>query len=442
MGASIENTTTPRVIVIGGGFGGLYACKELSHREVTVTLIDRTNHHLFQPLLYQVATAGLSPGDVAQPTRHILRRAKNIEVIMGEVAAIEPDNKAVVLVDGRKYSYDYLIVAAGARHSYFGHEDWESDAPGLKSLEDALELRRRILSTFELAESLTETEARAQALTFVIVGAGPTGVEMAGAISELARKTLAEDFRHIDVHKTRVVLLEGASRVLPSFPEDLSRSAQRQLEQLHVEVHTGVLVKNVTADGVLAEDHFIPARTVIWAAGNAAAPIGKSLGAPTDRMGRVIVEPDLSIPGHPEIFAIGDMAQYKHQGKQPLPGLSPVAMQMGRHAARNIMRLVARQRTAKFRYFDKGYMATIGRNKAVANLHLLHFGGFFAWAAWLFVHLIFLIGFENRISVLIQWAWAYFTFSRGSRLLYGRFQPRVVRDQSTESSEEGVARSE
>ena len=423
MGASIENTSKPRVIVIGSGFGGLYACKELSHREASVTLIDRTNHHLFQPLLYQVATAGLAPGDIAQPARHILRRAKNIEVVMGEVSAVEPDSKTVVLADGRKYSYDYLIVAAGARHSYFGHDDWERDAPGLKSLEDALELRSRILSAFELAESVAELEARERALTFVIVGAGPTGVEMAGAISELARKTLADDFRHIDVHKTRVVLLEGAPRVLPSFPEDLSRSAQRQLEQLQVEVHTGVLVKNVTADGVQAGDHFIPARTVVWAAGNAAAPIGKTLGAPTDRLGRVIVEPDLSIPGHPEIFAIGDMAQYKHQGKQPLPGLSPVAMQMGRHAARNIMRLVAHQRTTKFHYLDKGYMATIGRNKAVADLHLMRYGGFFAWATWLFVHVIFLIGFENRISVLIQWAWAYFTFSRGSRLLYGRFQP-------------------
>jgi NADH dehydrogenase len=428
METSVARTESlPEVVIVGGGFGGLYAAKELAGKDVRVTLIDRTNHHLFQPLLYQVATAGLSPADIAQPIRHILKEAKNIEVILGDVDEIDTTSKQVHTTNNLTYSYDYLIVAAGARHSYFGHDEWEAFAPGLKNLEDALEVRRRILSAFEAAEMATSEEDRQAALTFVVVGAGPTGVEMAGATVELARRSLSEDFRRIDPRATRVLLFEGGPRVLPAFRENLSHSALKQMESMGIEVRTGTMVKDVTNRGVTANGEFIASRTVIWAAGNAAAPIGKSLGAETDRAGCVLVNEDLSVPGHPEIFAIGDMTCFKHQTGKPLPALSPVAMQMGRHAAKNILSLLGGHKPVSFRYFDKGSMATIGRNKAIADLKFVRFGGYLAWLTWLFVHLIFLIGLRNRLLVFFQWTWAYFTFARGARLIYGGFRPRIGR---------------
>jgi NADH dehydrogenase len=430
--APIESS--PNVVIVGGGFGGLYAAKELAEKDVRVTLIDRTNHHLFQPLLYQVATAGLSPADIAQPIRHILKEAKNIEVVMAEVDRIDTNSKQVHASNDMTFPYDYLIVAAGARHSYFGHDEWEQFAPGLKSLEDALELRRRILNAFEAAETAKSEETRRAALTFVVVGAGPTGVEMAGAVAELARHTLAEDFRRIDPRATRVLLVEGVSRVLPAFREDLSRSALKQLQSLGVEVRTGTTVKEVTNHGVTMNGEFIPSSTVIWAAGNAAAPIGKSLGAETDRAGRVIVNEDLSVPGHPEVFAIGDMASFKYQTGQPLPALSPVAMQMGRRAAKNILCHLQGQKPVAFRYLDKGTMATIGRNKAIADLKFIRFGGYLAWLSWLFVHLIFLIGLRNRLLVFFQWTWAYLTYGRGARLIYGMFKPQIERAREKEEA--------
>jgi NADH:ubiquinone reductase (H+-translocating) len=423
MPASAQTSESlPQVIIVGGGFGGLSAAKELAGKAVRVTLIDRTNHHLFQPLLYQVATAGLSPADIAQPIRHILRDAKNIEVMLGEVEWIDCDEKQVRTADNVSYPYDYLIIAAGARHSYFGHDEWEAFAPGLKSLEDAIELRRRILSAFEAAELATSEEDRQAALTFIIVGAGPTGVEMAGATAELAHKTLSEDFRRIDSRLARILLLDGAPRVLPSFSEDLSRSALAQLRRMEVEVHTGAIVKEVGDRGVTVNGEFVPSRTVVWAAGNAAAPIGKSLGANVDRAGRVIVNENLSIPGHPEIFAIGDMTCFKHQTGQPLPGVSPVAMQMGRRASKNILLHIQGEKAEPFRYFDKGSMATIGRNKAIADLKFARVGGLLAWLSWLFVHLIFLVGLRNRLLVLFQWTWSYLTFGRGARLIHGNFR--------------------
>jgi NADH:ubiquinone reductase (H+-translocating) len=423
MPASAQTSESlPQVIIVGGGFGGLSAAKELAGKAVRVTLIDRTNHHLFQPLLYQVATAGLSPADIAQPIRHILRDAKNIEVMLGEVDGIDCDEKQVRTTDNVSYPYDYLIIAAGAWHSYFGHDEWEAFAPGLKSLEDAIELRRRILSAFEAAELATSEEDRQAALTFIIVGAGPTGVEMAGAIAELAHKTLSEDFRRIDSRLARILLLDGAPRVLPSFSEDLSRSALAQLRRMEVEVHTGAIVKEVGDRGVTVNGEFVPSRTVVWAAGNAAAPIGKSLGANVDRAGRVIVNENLSIPGHPEIFAIGDMTCFKHQTGQPLPGVSPVAMQMGRRASKNILLHIQGEKAEPFRYFDKGSMATIGRNKAIADLKFARVGGLLAWLSWLFVHLIFLVGLRNRLLVLFQWTWSYLTFGRSARLIHGNFR--------------------
>jgi NADH dehydrogenase len=426
----------PKVVIVGGGFGGLYAAKELAEKNVRLTLVDRTNHHLFQPLLYQVATAGLSPADIAQPIRHILKEAKNTEVVMAEVDRIDPQSKQVHTTKGLIFSYDYLIVAAGARHSYFGHDEWERFAPGLKNLADALELRRRILQAFEAAEIANSEEERRAALTFIVVGAGPTGVEMAGAVAELARHTLAEDFRRIDPRATRVLLVEGVARVLPAFREDLSRSALKQLQSMGIEVRTGTMVKEVTNHGVTVNGEFIPCRTVIWAAGNAAAPIGKSLSAETDRAGRVIVNEDLTVPGHPEVFAIGDMACFKHQTGEPLPALSPVAMQMGRHAAKNILSRLQGQQLAAFHYFDKGTMATIGRNKAIADLKFVRFGGYLAWLSWLFVHLIFLIGLRNRLLVFFQWTWAYLTYGRGARLIYGTFKPQVDRVREKEEKAE------
>jgi NADH dehydrogenase len=419
----MEDTPTqkPRVVIIGAGFGGLEAAKKLCGEVVQVTMVDRTNYHLFQPLLYQVATAALSPADIAAPVRAILSKCKNLEVILAEVESIDVNAKKVKMFDG-DLDYDYLIVATGARHSYFGHPEWERLAPGLKSLEDAVEIRRRILLAFEYAEKISDEAARKAAMTFVIIGGGPTGVEMAGAIAEIARYTLAKDFRHIDPSQARVILVEGEPRVLAAFPEDLQISALKQLVDLGVEVRTGIHATNLSEQGLQVGDEFIPCRVKIWAAGNNASFVGHSLGAPVDRVGRVIVNKDLTIPDHPEVQVIGDLANFSHQTGEPLPGVSPVAMQQGRHAAHNILAMIDDRKPQRFWYFDKGSMATIGRNKAVADLKLVHLSGIPAWLAWLFIHVIFLVGFRNRLAVLFQWAWAYFSFNKGARLITRNFQ--------------------
>ena len=411
----------PHVVIVGAGFGGLEAAKKLGKEAVRVTVIDRTNHHLFQPLLYEVATAALSPADIAAPIRGILSHFSNTEVILAEVKSVDVAAKTVN-IGAREIAYDYLILATGSRHSYFGHDEWEKLAPGLKSLEDAVEIRRRLLLAFEYAERITDEAAKAAAMTFVIIGGGPTGVEMAGAIAEIARHTLAKDFRHIDPASARVVLVEGDERVLSGFPEDLSVSAMEQLKQLGVEVRTGIHAKNLTDAGLEVGDEFIPCRLKIWAAGNTASFVGKTIGVPVDKAGRVIVNEDLTIPGHGEVQVIGDLANFSHQGGKSLPGVSPVAMQQGRHAVRNILAMVDGRKPQRFRYWDKGSMATIGRNKAIADLNFIHLSGRPAWLVWLFVHIIFLVGFRNRIAVLMQWAWAYVTFNKGARLITRNFQ--------------------
>ena len=411
----------PRVVIVGGGFGGLEAAKKLVCENVRLTVIDRTNYHLFQPLLYQVATAALSPADIAAPIRAVLHKCKNAEVMLAEVQSVDL-NTRVVHAGDLNVQYDYLILATGARHSYFGHPEWERLAPGLKSLEDAVEIRRRILLAFEYAEKISDPAARAAAMTFVIIGGGPTGVEMAGAIAEIARHTLARDFRHIDPSSARVVLIESESQVLATFPEDLRTSATKQLQDLGVEVRTGVHATDLTEAGLRVGDEFIPCRVKIWAAGNTASFVGKSLGVPVDRVGRVIVQDDLTIPGHPEVQVIGDLANVTGKDGKSLPGVSPVAMQQGRHAARNILNMIEGRKPQRFWYFDKGSMATIGRNKAVADLRLLHLSGLPAWVAWLLVHTLFLVGFRNRVVVLFQWAWAYLTFNKGARLITRNFQ--------------------
>jgi NADH dehydrogenase len=411
----------PHVVIVGAGFGGLEAAKKLGKEAVRVTVIDRTNHHLFQPLLYEVATAALSPADIAAPIRGILSDFSNTEVILAEVKSVNVVAKTVDVGD-REIAYDYLILATGARHSYFGHGEWEKLAPGLKSLEDAVEIRRRLLLAFEYAEKITDEAAKAAAMTFVVIGGGPTGVEMAGAIAEISRYTLAKDFRHIDPASARVVLVEGEQRVLSGFPEDLSVSAMSQLKQLGVEVRIGIHAKNLTDAGLEVGGEFIPCRVKIWAAGNAASFVGKTMGVPVDKAGRVIVNDDLTIPAHSEVQVIGDLANFAHQGGKPLPGVSPVAMQEGRHAVRNIMALIDGRKPQRFRYWNKGSMATIGRNKAVADLNFIHLSGLPAWVVWLFIHIIFLVGFRNRIAVLLQWAWAYVSFNKGARLITRNFQ--------------------
>jgi NADH:ubiquinone reductase (H+-translocating) len=419
----MENALTqmPHVVIIGAGFGGLQAAKKLACKDVRVTVIDRTNYHLFQPLLYQVATAALSPADIAAPVRAVLSKCRNVEVILAEVQSVDVDAKKIKTTDV-EIAYDFLIVATGARHSYFGHNEWEKLAPGLKSLEDAIEVRRRLLMAFEYAEKITDEAARKAAMTFVIIGGGPTGVEMAGAIAEISRHTLARDFRHIDPSQARVILIEGEPRLLAAFPEDLSASALKQLVDLGVEVRTATRATNLTEAGVQIGNEFIPCRVKIWAAGNNASFVGKSLGMPVDRVGRVMVNDDLTIPGHLEVQVIGDLANFSHQTGEPLPGVSPVAMQQGRHAARNVLAMIQGRKPQRFRYWDKGNIATIGRNKAVADLRFVHLSGLPAWLAWLFVHIVFLVGFRNRLLVLFQWAWAYFTFDKGARLITRNFQ--------------------
>jgi NADH dehydrogenase len=408
----------PRVVIIGAGFGGLNAARALKKAPVRLIVIDRQNHHLFQPLLYQVATAALNPSDIASPIRRILRNQQNTEVLLAEATAIDLARKRVVLAVG-EVPYDHLIVATGVTHSYFGHNDWEPFAPGLKSIEDALEIRRRVLYAFEAAEREADPARRRAWLTFVIVGAGPTGVELAGALSEIARHTLARDFRHINPAEAQVILLEGTARVLPVYTEDLSEAARRQLVHLGVEVHTGKMVTAIDPEGVNLGPDRIEARTVLWAAGVAASPLARSLGVPLDRAGRVQVEPDLSLPGHPEVVVIGDLASLTQDGR-PIPGVAPAAIQQGNHAARNIVRSLRGQPRQPFRYLDKGSLATIGRAAAVADLNLIKLSGWIAWLAWLFIHIFFLIGFRNRFIVLFQWAWSYVTYDRGARLITGR----------------------
>jgi NADH dehydrogenase len=422
-----ETRKLPHVLILGGGFAGLYAAKDLRNAPVRVTVVDRRNHHLFQPMLYQVATAGLNPSDIASPIRSILRASKNTEVLLAEVSDIDVDARTVRFTDGATASYDYLVVATGARHSYFGHDEWEPLAPGLKSLEDALEIRRRVLLAFEHAERETDPIRRHAYLTFVIVGGGPTGVEMAGAVAEIRRYALRRDFRHIDPGEATVMLLEGGPRLLPSYPENLSAQAKQKLRRLGVEVRTETLVTDIRPGSVNAAGWVIPTQTVIWAAGNTASPILQSLGAPLDRIGRVIVEPDCTIPGHPEVFVLGDAAAFDHQEGGTLPGICPVAIQMGEYTASVIEGDLAGRPRRAFSYWDKGQLAVIGRGQAVADIWKLHFGGFLAWMVWIFVHVFFLIGFRNRVLVLLQWAWSYFTYSRGARLITGEVQtPRAT----------------
>ncbi|HUQ21306.1 MAG TPA: NAD(P)/FAD-dependent oxidoreductase [Gemmatimonadaceae bacterium] len=407
-----------QIVIIGGGFGGLNAARALRNVDADITLIDRTNHHLFQPLLYQVATAALAPSDITAPIRWILRRQQNTTVLLGEVCSIDTSRKIVYLDDqNREIPYDYLIVAAGSRHAYFGHEEWEPLAPGLKAIEDGTEIRRRFLLAFERAEKAKTEAEREEYLTFVIVGAGPTGVELSGAMPMIARRALFPDFRHIDTRKTRVILIEGGPRILPSFPESLAATAHKNLVDLGVEVHTNSVVTEIHPDVVCVGAERFPTRTVFWAAGNAAAPIGKTLGVPLDHAGKVLVEDDLSIPGHPEVFVVGDLALMKREGLPPVPGVAQGAIQGGKTAAKNIMRLMRGQPTQPFRYWNKGDLAVIGRSRAIADLGKVKFSGRFAWVFWLTLHIMYLVGFRNRLSVLVQWAYAYFTYQRGVRLI-------------------------
>jgi NADH dehydrogenase len=411
-------------VIIGGGFAGIYAARGLRGAPVHVTVLDRRNHHLFQPMLYQVATAGLNPSDIASPIRSILREARNTDVLLAEAQAIDLAQHEVRLTDGSSIAYDYLIVGTGARHSYFGHDEWETLAPGLKSLEDALEIRRRVLLAFERAERERDPVKRHAYLTFVIVGGGPTGVEMAGAVAEIRRYALRRDFRHIDPREATVMLLEGGPRLLPSYPERLSEEAKHELRRLGVEVRLDTLVTDIRPGSVSAAGWTIPTQTVVWAAGITASPLLKTLGTPLDRVGRAIVEPDCTIPGHPEVFVLGDAAHYPTPDGGTLPGVSPVAIQMGEYAARTIEGDLQGKPRRAFSYWDKGQLAVIGRGQAVADIWRLHFGGFIAWLVWIFVHIFFLIGFRNRVLVLLQWAWSYITYRRGARLITGEGRAR------------------
>lgn len=411
--------TVPHVVILGGGFAGLAAARELRRAAVRVTLVDRTNHHTFQPLLYQVATAALAPSDITVPIRWRLRSQRNTTVLMADVSGVDPVARTVTYDRGRLIGYDYLIVATGARHAYFGHDEWERFAPGLKSLDDARDMRQRFLLAFENAEKEPDAWVQQALLTFVVVGAGPTGVELAGSMPDIARRALRRDFRNIDTSRTRVILVEAGPRILPTFPDDLSRKAQQSLEGLGVEVRLGTPVTGIDGESVSIGTERIPARTVFWAAGNEASPLGRMLGGETDRAGRVKVAKDLSVPAHPEIFVVGDLCWTERADGRPVPAVAPTAVQTGRHAARMVCRSIEGAAREPFSYFHKGDLATIGRHKAVAAFGKLHFGGYTAWFLWLFVHLMYLVGFRNRLSVLIQWAWAYFAFQRGVRLIVG-----------------------
>ena len=435
----MDQKTKPRVVIVGAGFGGLLAARTLARYPVQITLVDRQNFHTFQPLLYQVATAGLSPGEIAAPIRWIMRSHRGVEVLMSEVRDFDLSRRVVKLEDG-EVEYDYLIVAAGASHAYFGHEEWEPFAPGLKTIEDALEIRRRVLLAFELAErqaaSSDDKDREHAQLNFVVVGGGPTGVELAGTLAEISRQALANEFRSIDPKRTRIVLLEGGPRVLPAYPEDLSRSAEEQLRHLGVEVQTSALVTQVEPGSVHIGESKLPATVILWAAGVAASPLGKKLGAPVDRAGRVLVNPDLSIAGHPEVFVVGDLAALKDENGKWLPGVAPVAMQEGKATAHNIGNELRGEPRKNFHYWNKGSLATIGRAAAVADFGKIHVSGFLAWLSWLFIHIFFLIGFRNRLIVLIQWAWSYLTYERGARLITGDTHLRGWKESQAEKAED------
>jgi NADH:ubiquinone reductase (H+-translocating) len=416
-----------RVVIVGGGFGGLSAALRLRQVPVEVTLVDRCNYHLFQPLLYQVATGSLSPANIASPLRNILKRHKNTRVLLAEAIGIEAANRRVILSDGT-LEYDTLIVSTGSSHQYFGHDEWEKFAPGLKTVEDATDMRRRILLAFETAERETDPEKLRAWTTFVIVGAGPTGAELAGALGEIANDTLRRDFRNIDPSKARIILVEGTDRVLPAYPATLSESARKMIERLGVTVRTGAMVTDVRKESVTIREgdktESIPTRTILWAAGVLGSPLGRMVaqqtGAAIDKSGRVSVEPDLTLPGHPEIFVIGDLASFTHQTGKPLPGVTQPAIQEGRYVAGVIARRLRGEESRPFHYFDKGNLATIGRGAAVADLNWLRLAGFPAWLIWIFIHLLYIVEFQNRLLVFVQWAWFYFTYDRSARLITGK----------------------
>ena len=408
----------PKIVIIGGGIGGLAAAKALKRIDADITLIDRTNYHLFQPMLYQVATASLAPSDISAPIRYILRRQENVTVLLAEVTGIDVDRKCVRIdMPSQEVPYDFLIVASGTRHSYFGHKDWEAFAPGLKGVEDASEIRRRFLLAFENAEKAVDPAERDAYLTFVIVGGGPTGVELSGALPPIATKALYPDFRHIDTRKTRVILVEGGPRILPSFPPELSDIAVESLNEIGVEVRTNSTVTHIDAESVRIGTERIATRTVFWAAGNEASPLGRMLGVPVDRSGKVLVREDLSIPGHQEVFVVGDLAHVVRADGRPVPGVCPAANQEGATAAKNIIHILRRQPTRPFRYFNKGDLAVIGRSRAIADFGKVQLSGFIAWLLWLFVHIMYLVGFRNRVIVFIEWAYNYFTYQRGVRVI-------------------------
>ena len=416
-----------RVVILGGGFGGLAAARKLGRAPVQVTLIDRHNYHLFQPLLYQVATGSLSPANIAAPLRQILKRHKNTTVLLAEATHIDPAKRRVILSDG-EVEYDSLIVATGASHQYFGHDDWEKYAPGLKTVEDATEMRRRALLAFEAAEREKNPQNLQAWMTFVIVGGGPTGAELAGALAEIANDTLKHDFRRIDPSKARIILIEGTDRLLPTYPAGLSEDAKKMLERMGVTVRTGTMVTGIRAESVVvrsgAQEEIIPTRTILWAAGVLASPLGRILsqeaGAKIDRAGRVIVEPDLTVPGHPEIFVIGDLSNFSHQDGKPLPGVAQPAIQQGEYAALAILKRLGGETPKPFHYFDKGNLATIGRFAAVADLNWLRLSGLPAWLIWIFVHLMYIVQYQNRLLIFLQWGWLYLTFDRSARLITGK----------------------
>ena len=415
----MNDAALPHVVIIGGGFAGLWAARSLADAPVRITLLDRGNYHLFQPLLYQVATAGLSAPDIAAPLRHILRQQANVTVLMEEVREVDPVSRQVTIADRRVMDFDYALVATGATHAYFGHDDWAKHAPGLKSLDDALDIRRRILSAFERAEASDDPEERKALLTFAIVGGGPTGVELAGTMAEIARHTLSHEFRHINPADSRVLLLEAGPRLLSSFDPDLSEKARLQLEHLGVEVLTGAPVAEIDGKGLRVGDRRIPARTVLWAAGVAASPLARTLGVPLDRAGRVSVESDLAVPGHPHVFVAGDLAAIQSDGR-PVPGVAPAAKQMGRHVAATIRARIAGQPATHFRYRDFGNLATIGRMAAVVQVGRWKLSGALAWWFWLWAHVFYLIGFRNRLVVMLNWTWAYWTYQRAARIILGK----------------------
>ncbi|MQA90731.1 MAG: NAD(P)/FAD-dependent oxidoreductase [Gemmatimonas sp.] len=413
------NVRLPRVVIVGGGFGGLNAAKALRGVRAQIVIIDKQNYHLFQPLLYQAATAALSPGEIASPIRSILRRQRNVEVALGRVDRVRKSEQEVELADGARIGYDYLVLASGAVDQYFGHDEWTDLAPGLKNIDDATEIRRRFLLAFEAAEREDDEQERRALLTTVVIGGGPTGVELAGAMAEMARHSFIRDFRRIDPTTARIILVEGVDRILPTYSPKLSARAEEALRKRGVEVRTGRLVTRIEDDAVYLDDERIETRNVVWSAGVAASSLGRDLEVPLDKMQRVFVEPDLSVPGSPEIFVIGDLANAPGKNGEPLPGLAPIAIQQGKATGQNIARLIEGSETKPFRYRDRGTMATIGRGAAVCDIRGVELHGLIAWLAWIFIHIFYLIGFRNRIAVMMDWAWAYLSWQRGARLITG-----------------------